>query len=53
MAIITSDTSVICLYCFNMNACRADKHMPKYAKKIVDLYNQNGQIEEMLSNKWF
>ncbi|OIV98865.1 hypothetical protein TanjilG_21200 [Lupinus angustifolius] len=30
---------------------RADKHMPTYAKKLVDLYNQNGQIEEMLSNK--
>ncbi|KAH1229195.1 7-hydroxymethyl chlorophyll a reductase, chloroplastic [Glycine max] len=30
---------------------RADRHMPTYAKKIVDLYNQNGQIEKMLSNK--
>ncbi|KAL1330377.1 hypothetical protein AAHE18_12G106800 [Arachis hypogaea] len=30
---------------------RADRHMPGYAKKIVDLYNQNGQIEEMLGNK--
>uniref|UniRef100_A0A0R0E8I8 Uncharacterized protein n=2 Tax=Glycine max TaxID=3847 RepID=A0A0R0E8I8_SOYBN len=30
---------------------RADKHMPTYAKKIVDSYNQNGQIEKMLSNK--
>ncbi|KAF1898749.1 hypothetical protein Lal_00000651 [Lupinus albus] len=30
---------------------RADKHMPTYAKKLVDLYNQNGQIDEMLTNK--
>ncbi|BAT96207.1 7-hydroxymethyl chlorophyll a reductase [Vigna angularis] len=30
---------------------RADRHMPTYAKKIVDLYNQNGQIEKMISNK--
>ncbi|XP_028773447.1 7-hydroxymethyl chlorophyll a reductase, chloroplastic [Neltuma alba] len=30
---------------------RADRHMPAYAKKLVDLYNQNGQIDEMLSNK--
>ncbi|XP_027189477.1 7-hydroxymethyl chlorophyll a reductase, chloroplastic isoform X2 [Cicer arietinum] len=30
---------------------RADRHMPSYAKKIVDLYNQNGQIEKMLSKK--
>ncbi|KAI9078820.1 hypothetical protein K1719_039278 [Acacia pycnantha] len=30
---------------------RADRHMPAYAKKLVDLYNQNGKIDEMLSNK--
>ncbi|XP_058724327.1 7-hydroxymethyl chlorophyll a reductase, chloroplastic [Vicia villosa] len=30
---------------------RADRHMPTYAKKIVDLYNQNGQIDKMLSEK--
>lgn len=33
------------------NVCRADRHMPTYAKKIVDLYNQNGQIEKMISDK--
>lgn len=30
---------------------RADRHMPSYAKKLVDLYNQNGEIDKMLSNK--
>lgn len=30
---------------------RADRHMPSYAKKIVDMYNQNGEIEGMLSDK--
>ncbi|KAH7834475.1 hypothetical protein Vadar_016380 [Vaccinium darrowii] len=30
---------------------RADKHMPSYAKKLVATYNQNGEIDEMLSNK--
>ncbi|KAK0608155.1 hypothetical protein LWI29_026341 [Acer saccharum] len=30
---------------------RADKHMPSYAKKLVEMYNQNGQIDQMLSNK--
>ncbi|KAF5738532.1 7-hydroxymethyl chlorophyll a reductase chloroplastic [Tripterygium wilfordii] len=30
---------------------RADRHMPSYAKKIVDMYNQNGQIDQMLSSK--
>ncbi|KAL2326002.1 hypothetical protein Fmac_025060 [Flemingia macrophylla] len=30
---------------------RADRHMPSYAKKIVDMYNQNGQIEKMLSDR--
>ncbi|CAJ1967894.1 unnamed protein product [Sphenostylis stenocarpa] len=30
---------------------RADRHMPTYAKKIVEMYNQNGQIEKMLSDK--
>lgn len=30
---------------------RADKHMPSYAKKIVDMYNKNGEIDQMLSNK--
>ncbi|KAL6313022.1 hypothetical protein AAG906_037860 [Vitis piasezkii] len=29
----------------------ADRHMPSYAKKLVDLYNQNGEIDKMLSNK--
>lgn len=30
---------------------RADRHMPSYAKKIVDMYNQNGEINEILSSK--
>ncbi|XP_023909464.1 7-hydroxymethyl chlorophyll a reductase, chloroplastic isoform X1 [Quercus suber] len=30
---------------------RADRHMPSYAKKIVDMYNKHGEIEKMLSNK--
>ncbi|XP_058095030.1 7-hydroxymethyl chlorophyll a reductase, chloroplastic [Magnolia sinica] len=30
---------------------RADEHMPSYARKIVDLYNENGEINRMLSNK--
>ncbi|KAE9450614.1 hypothetical protein C3L33_17476, partial [Rhododendron williamsianum] len=30
---------------------RADKHMPSYAKKLVAMYNQNGEIDQMLSNK--
>eukprot|EP00262_Sarcandra_glabra_P013668 TRINITY_DN3850_c0_g1_i2.p1 TRINITY_DN3850_c0_g1~~TRINITY_DN3850_c0_g1_i2.p1 ORF type:complete len:481 (-),score=54.92 TRINITY_DN3850_c0_g1_i2:161-1534(-) len=29
---------------------RADRHMPSYAKKIVDMYNKNGEIDEMLSD---
>ncbi|KGN56790.1 7-hydroxymethyl chlorophyll a reductase, chloroplastic [Cucumis sativus] len=29
---------------------RADKHEPTYAKKIVDLYNQKGEIDRILSN---
>lgn len=32
--------------------CRADKHMPLYAKKLVAMYNQNGEIDQMLSRKW-
>lgn len=35
----------------NFDKCRADRHMPSYAKKLVDLYNQNGEIDKMLSNK--
>ncbi|CAJ2673727.1 7-hydroxymethyl chlorophyll a reductase, chloroplastic [Trifolium pratense] len=30
---------------------RADRHMPTYAKKIVEMYNKNGEIEKMLSEK--
>lgn len=30
---------------------RADMHTPSYAKKIVDMYNQNGEIDRMLSKK--
>ncbi|KAK9146293.1 hypothetical protein Sjap_006196 [Stephania japonica] len=30
---------------------RANSHMPSYAKKLVDLYNQNGEIDQMLSVK--
>ncbi|BBG92615.1 coenzyme F420 hydrogenase family / dehydrogenase, beta subunit family [Prunus dulcis] len=29
----------------------ADQHMPSYAKKIVDTYNKNGEINRILSNK--
>jgi hypothetical protein len=34
-----------------LNTCRADRHMPSYAKKLVGMYNQNGEIKQMLSNK--
>lgn len=34
-----------------MKTCRADRHMPSYAKKIVDIYNKNGEIDRMLSAK--
>ncbi|EEF44323.1 7-hydroxymethyl chlorophyll a reductase, chloroplastic [Ricinus communis] len=30
---------------------RAERHTPSYAKKIVEMYNQNGQIDQMLQNK--
>ncbi|BBG92617.1 coenzyme F420 hydrogenase family / dehydrogenase, beta subunit family [Prunus dulcis] len=30
--------------------CRADQHMPSYAKKIVDTYNKNGEIDRILTN---
>ncbi|KAL3620084.1 hypothetical protein CASFOL_034996 [Castilleja foliolosa] len=30
---------------------RADRHIPSYAKKLVSMYNQNGEIDKMLSNK--
>ncbi|GFZ05412.1 coenzyme F420 hydrogenase family [Actinidia rufa] len=30
---------------------RADRHMPSYAKKLVAMYNQNGEIDKMLSSK--
>ncbi|KAL9232964.1 hypothetical protein vseg_008016 [Gypsophila vaccaria] len=30
---------------------RAAMHMPSYAKKLVDAYNRNGEIDKMLSNK--
>lgn len=36
----------------NWNLCRADQHTPSYAKKIVELYNQKGQIDQMLQSKW-
>lgn len=35
----------------NWGKQRADIHMPSYAKKIVDMYNKNGQIDQMLSGK--
>ncbi|KAF3457493.1 hypothetical protein FNV43_RR02151 [Rhamnella rubrinervis] len=35
----------------NWGKQRADKHMPSYAKKMVDIYNKNGEIDEMLSSK--
>lgn len=31
--------------------CRADRHMPSYAKKIVSMYNKNGEIDQMLLSK--
>eukprot|EP00268_Persea_americana_P030941 TRINITY_DN3000_c3_g1_i11.p1 TRINITY_DN3000_c3_g1~~TRINITY_DN3000_c3_g1_i11.p1 ORF type:complete len:147 (+),score=19.91 TRINITY_DN3000_c3_g1_i11:281-721(+) len=30
---------------------RADQHMPSYAKKIVEMYNENSEINKILSNK--
>ncbi|CAM8902834.1 unnamed protein product [Rhodiola kirilowii] len=30
---------------------RANRHMPSYAKKLVEMYNQNGEIDQMLANK--
>ncbi|KAL8100057.1 7-hydroxymethyl chlorophyll a reductase, chloroplastic [Apium graveolens] len=30
---------------------RAEKHMPSYAKKLVAMYNQNDEIDQMLSSK--
>ncbi|KAM3326942.1 7-hydroxymethyl chlorophyll a reductase, chloroplastic isoform X1 [Capsicum chacoense] len=30
---------------------RADRHMPEYSKKIVTMYNQSGEIDQMLSKK--
>ncbi|KAI4365347.1 hypothetical protein MLD38_021340 [Melastoma candidum] len=30
---------------------RADSHMPSYAKKIVSMYNQTGEIDKMLHQK--
>ncbi|KAG8369745.1 hypothetical protein BUALT_Bualt14G0045700 [Buddleja alternifolia] len=30
---------------------RADRHMPSYAKKLVSMYNKNGEIDQMLSSK--
>ncbi|GMN61449.1 hypothetical protein TIFTF001_030538 [Ficus carica] len=30
---------------------RADKHIPSYAKKLVEMYNKNGEINQILSNK--
>lgn len=28
---------------------RADRHIPSYAKKIVEAYNENGRVDQMLS----
>ncbi|KAB2062088.1 hypothetical protein ES319_A10G129100v1 [Gossypium barbadense] len=30
---------------------RADRHIPSYAKKLVDAYNQNGVIDQMLTRE--
>lgn len=30
---------------------RADRHMPSYAKKLVEMYNQNGEIDKLLSRE--
>jgi hypothetical protein len=28
--------------------CRADQHIPSYAKKLVSLYNKNGEIDKIV-----
>lgn len=28
--------------------CRADQHIPSYAKKLVVLYNKDGEIDKIL-----
>ncbi|XP_031381409.1 7-hydroxymethyl chlorophyll a reductase, chloroplastic isoform X1 [Punica granatum] len=33
------------------NGCRASRHMPSYAKKLVAMYNQKGEIDVMLLQK--
>lgn len=44
-------TSPCLMYC----GCRADQHIPSYAKKLVSLYNKNGEIDKILKegSKWF
>lgn len=37
---------------WNFDLCRAEMHMPSYAKKLVAKYNENGEIDQMLSAKW-
>lgn len=34
--------------------CRADQHIPSYAKKLVSLYNENGEVDNILkqSSSW-
>jgi hypothetical protein len=47
-----SDNALPLLLIFvTCNTCRADRHTPSYAKKIVESYNKNGQIDLMLQNK--
>lgn len=30
---------------------RAERHIPSYAKKLVDMYNKDGEIDQMVSIK--
>jgi len=36
---------------WNVHNSRADRHMPSYAKKLVAMYNQNGEIDKLLSRE--
>lgn len=38
------------LFCLMLNSIssRADRHIPSYAKKIVESYNEDGRIDMML-----
>lgn len=34
-----------------VHCCRADQHVPSYAKKLVAMYNQKGEIDELLAKR--